>query len=270
MRWEASVANLDAVIEAVQASSKYHSVAPEFVGKVAAEELSKRPKLKEAIKATKNRLHQVAGAYLSAPPDYAAWLARLESANDADERRVVCRALMQMHASSRERLPILDDFYHRILADIAPVHSVLDIACGLNPLAIPFMLLADGATYIACDIYTDLADFFNQALPLLGVAGSALAVDVTQTIPQQQVDLALIIKAIPCLEQVEKGIGSSLLKRVQADHVLVSYPSRSLGGTTKGMRATYEAQFNELVAGQGWTIRRYDFSSELAFLVTKD
>ena len=35
------------------------------------------------------------------------------------------------------------------------------------------------------------------------------------------------------------------------------------------MRANYEAQFNDLVAGKGWTIRRYDFSTELAFLITK-
>ena len=177
---------------------------------------------------------------------------------------------MQTHASSRERLPILDEFYRETLAEIAPVRSVLDVACGLNPLAIPFMPLAVGATYTACDIYTDLADFLDQAFPLLGVSGSALALDVTRTIPPEQVDLALIVKAIPCLEQVEKGVGARLLAGVNADHVLVSYPARSLGGASKGMRENYAAQFDDLAAGRGWTIRRFDFANELAFLVTKD
>ena len=59
------------------------------------------------------------------------------------------------------------------------------------------------------------------------------------------------------------------MKRCKADHVLVSYPAQSLGGKGKGMRANYEAQFSELVAGKGWTIRRYDFATELAFLITK-
>ena len=104
---------------------------------------------------------------------------------------------------------------------------------------------------------------------LLGVNGSAWAADVTQTVPQQHVDLALVIKAIPCLQQIDKGIGLRLLEGVQADHMLVSYPTQSIGGREKGMRATYEAQFNELVAGKGWTIRRYDFPTELAFLITK-
>ncbi len=143
------------------------------------------------------------------------------------------------------------------------------MACGLNPLAIPFMPLAEDATYYACDLYTDQADFFNRAFPLLGVTGSAFALDVTQTIPPQKVELALIVKAIPCLQQIDKGIGARLLAGVNADHVLVSYPAQSLGGRDKGMRANYEAQFNELVAGQGWTIRRYDFDSELAFLIAR-
>ena len=105
--------------------------------------------------------------------------------------------------------------------------------------------------------------------PLLGVEGSALALDVTREIPSQHYDLALIVKAIPCLEQVEKGAGSSLLKTVKADHVLVSYPARSLGGVAKGMRENYAAQFDDLAAGQGWTIQRFDFANELAFLIEK-
>jgi 16S rRNA (guanine(1405)-N(7))-methyltransferase len=263
------MADLDGVIEAVLESAKYRSIAPEFVRKIAAEELRKFPKPKEAVKATKNKLHQIAGAYLTAPPNYASWLERLSAASEGDKRREVCRALMQTHASTRERLTILDDFYRVTFAEIAPVRSVLDLACGLNPLAIPFMPLADNATYYACDLYTDQAEFFNRAFPLLGMSGEAWALDITQTIPQQHVDLALIIKAIPCLQQIDKGIGLRLLESVQADHILVSYPAQSLGGKEKGMRANYEAQFNELVAGKGWTIRRYDFSTELAFLISR-
>ena len=163
------MADLDAVVAAVLSSSKYRTVAPEFVQRIAAEELSKHPKQKDAIKAAKNRLHQVAGAYLNALPDYAAWLDRLRAASDAEARREVCRSLMQTHASSRERLPILDEFYTQTLADIAPVHSILDIACGLKSAGDPVHAAGGGGDLSACDIYTDLADFFEQVLPLLGV-----------------------------------------------------------------------------------------------------
>ncbi len=263
------MADLDQVVATALEGRKYRHIAPEFARKIAAEASLKSPNLKSAVKATRNRLHQVAGAYLSDPPNYDLWLERLSAAQPPDDRRAVIRSLMQTHASTRERLPILDQFYTTALAEIAPVHSILDLACGLNPLAIPFMPLVENATYYACDIYTDLAIFFNRAFPLLGVKGEAWAFDVTQTIPQQRVDLALIIKAIPCLQQIDKGIGKRLLEGVQADHILVSYPAQSLGGKAKGMRSNYEAQFNDLVTGKDWTIRRYDFPTELAFLVTK-
>lgn len=260
---------LNSLVEAVQSSSKYATIAPEFVRKIAAEELRKYPRQKEAVKAAKNRLHQVAGAYLASPPNYEAWLERLAAAPTMDERRAVCRVLMNTHASTRERLPILDDFYYVALAEIAPVRSIIDIACGLNPLAIPFMPLAENAMYYACDIYTDLAYFLNRAFPLLGVSGSAWAADVTQSVPNKRADLAIIVKAIPCLQQLNKGIGARLLDGINAEHLLVSYPAQSLGGSSKGMRANYEAQFAELVAGKGWTVRRYDFPTELAFLVSR-
>ncbi len=263
------MADLDALVDAVQSSAKYGSITPELIRRLGAEELRKHPRLRDAVKSTKNRLHQVAGAYLSAPPPYDDWLDRLAAAQSADERREVCRALMQTHASTRERLPILDEFYRTTLAGIAPVRSVLDVACGLNPLAIPFMPLADGAAYYACDIYADLADFLNRAFPLLGVTGEAWASDVTQTVPAQSVDLALIVKAIPCLQQIDKGIGARLLDGIDAKHLLVSYPVHSLGGASKGMRATYDAQFSDLVAGRGWSVERFDFPTELAYLITK-
>lgn len=260
------MADVNALVTAVLTTRKYGAIAPEFVRKIAEDELRRHPK--DALKATKNRLHQVAGAYLAAPPDYAAWLERLQAASP-DERPAVCRALMQTHASTRERLPILDEFYRALFADLPPVRSVLDVACGLNPLAIPFMPLAENAAYYACDIYTDQADFFNAAFPLLGVHGEAFALDVTTTVPPQPVDLALIIKAIPCLQQIDKGIGARLLEGIHADHLLVSYPAQSLGGAGKGMRANYEAQFTDLVAGRGWAIQKFDFATELAFLVSR-
>ena len=52
-----------------------------------------------------------------------------------------CLERMRGHASTQERLPILEEFFQTTLASIAPVESVLDLACGLNPLALPWMPL---------------------------------------------------------------------------------------------------------------------------------
>ena len=264
---------LPQLVETVLASPKYAAIEPGLVYRLGAEELGKRRSLKAAVKATKDRLHQVAGAYLEHRPDYLRWLQRLRSAADdggIEALKPLCCELLAQHTSSRERLPYLETFYAETLAGLPSVRSVLDLACGLNPLAIPWMPLAPGATYRACDIYTDLAAFLAQALPLLGVVGNAYPCDIVAAPPQQPVDLALLLKTLPCLERLERGAGRRLLDALQARYILVSFPARSLGGRQKGMPENYEAYFRGLVAGKDWPIRRFELGTELAFLVEVD
>jgi 16S rRNA (guanine(1405)-N(7))-methyltransferase len=262
---------LDRLVQAVRGSARYGSVSEDFVRRIGAAELSKRRSLKEAIKATRNKLHQVGGAYLDAAQDYPRWLVALrDAAAQGDPAlRGACRAVMARHASTRERLPILETFFAETLAGIAPVRSVLDVACGLNPLAIPWMPLAPGATYLACDIYRDMMDFVGAFLALLGVRGRAFVCDVIHEPPTEHVHLALILKTLPCLEQVDKSAGLRLLDAVRADYALVSFPARSLGGRDKGMIAHYEARLRDLLAGRHWPVQRFEFETELAFLVDR-
>src|SRR5579863_4701210 len=123
---------LDQLVEAVLVSRKYRNVSQEFIRSLGAEELAKQGKLKEAIKATKNKLHQVGGAYLEGEMPYAHWLDELrdESLQGEEGIRQACIQMMGYHASTRERLPILERFYTTLLAGLPPIKSVLDVACG--------------------------------------------------------------------------------------------------------------------------------------------
>jgi len=263
---------LDHLIEAVLASSKYKSICRDFVCNVGARELAKQHNLKEAIKATKNKLHQVGGAYLDGEVRYSIWLDELKQAclsGDREHIRQTCIRMMRHHASTRERMPVLEEFYTTILANMPPIRSVLDIACGLHPLATPWMPLAEDAQYYAYDIYQDMMAFLNEYLRLMHLQGFAQACDVIQYCPQQKVDVAFILKAIPCLEQVDKSVGLRLLETISANALVVSFPAYSLGGRHKGMVVNYEARFRQLVAGKNWSISRFEFPTELVFLVRK-
>jgi 16S rRNA (guanine(1405)-N(7))-methyltransferase len=176
---------------------------------------------------------------------------------------------MRRHASTRERLPGLETFFHRTLGAMAPVQSVLDLACGLNPLALPWMPLAPGFTYLACDVYADLAAFLNGFFTLLGVDGQAQVCDLIDQVPQEPVQLALLLKSIPCLEQVDRQVGLRILEEVRAEHILVSFPAHSLGGRNKGMPENYSRSFRDLLAGKDWQVREFSFPTEVAFLVTR-
>jgi 16S rRNA (guanine(1405)-N(7))-methyltransferase len=236
------------------------------------QELSRHRNLKEAIKSTKNKLHQVGGAYQIGTPRYSAWLNELKFAKHSGNKELFldrCKWLMQYHSSTRERLPILEQFYATTLADLPPINSVIDVACGLHPLAIPWMPLSEHVQYFAYDIYEDMIGFLNDTLALMSVQGWGKVSDVIHSCPTQKVDVAFILKAIPCLEQVEKSAGLRLLETINADHLVVSFPAHSLGGKSKGMFANYESRFYEQVAHKPWSIQRFIFPGELVFLVSK-
>ena len=268
--------NLDALVAAVLGSSKYRAVAPELVRAVGARELAARPNLKTAIKATKNTLHQAGGAFTDAPIDYGRALAELRAAAAAGDEalRAAARAVMARHTSTRERLPILDAFYATALAattlaNLPPPGRVLDVACGLNPLAWPWLPLPPTTELIAYDIYADQIAFLNDFFALAGVRGRAEVRDVVGRPPDEAADLALILKTLPCLEAIDRRAPERLLDAIAAPRLLVSFPAQSLGGRRKGMAAHYEAQFRRLLDARGWPATRFAFATEIAFLVEK-
>lgn len=267
-----AVSDLDRLVQAVLQSPKYKNVCPDIIRNIGIRELAARRSWKEALKATKNKLHQVGGAYFDTNMRYAQWLDELkEAAQMGDDAllRQICMEIMKHHSSTRERLAILDQFYTSTLSKLPPVQSVLDIACGLNPLAIPWMGLGKDIQYYAYDIYTDLAVFLSEYIAVIGVQGQAYACDIAYSPPERKADLAFVLKSLPCLEQLDKAASLRLLEAIQADYLLISFPVRSLGGREKGMVENYEERFWQLMSGKPWSVQRFEFATELAFLVCK-
>lgn len=263
---------LEDLIQEVMAGAKYAVLDPELVRRVTAQEWAKYPQRKEAVKAARSKLHQIGAAYQEKPIPYARLEAELQGLPrnlQSPDVRAYCLKAMTYHASTQERLPILENFYREIFAGFGPVQSILDLACGLNPLALAWIPLAEICTYTACDIYCDQADYLNRFFNWSGISGQAFCCDLVQTVPQTPVQVAFLLKTIPCLEQMDKNIGPRLLEQIQAEHILVTFPVRSLGGHFKGMRQTYDAHFTELLAGKNWAVKRFDFDTELAYLVSK-
>ena len=129
---------LEWLVAEIGQSRKYGAICPDVVRRIAARELAAHPGRREALRAAKNRLHQVGGAFLSEKRDYAAWLRLLSAAQGSPTQlEAACRNILEYQSSTRERLPILDRFFPTVLAEIDPPSTVLDVACGLGPLAIP-------------------------------------------------------------------------------------------------------------------------------------
>jgi 16S rRNA (guanine(1405)-N(7))-methyltransferase len=263
---------ISVVVKSVLSSSKYQHVSPALVVEIARRELLAGRDTKEAIKNTKKKLHQIGGAYFSSAVNYEKAFAILreavaEDGGQGENFRAACRRIMEQHASTRERLPILESFYTTTLADIPRPAVVLDVACGLNPLAWPWMPFGRDVVYRAYDIYGDLIDFLQAFMELAEINGHAEVRDVAHDPPTETADLALVLKTLPCLEQIDKAAPRRLLDSLRAQYLLISFPARSLGGRRKGMVENYESRFRQLLDGRDWNAQRFEFPTELAFLV---
>lgn len=261
---------LDYLVTRIRATHKYRSVAADVVRTVGSRELTRRGSTAEAEKAAKRKLHQIAGAYVPGDLHTERWLKILQSAVPGQLRGACCR-IMSFHASTRERLPVLDEFYATLLGDLSPIQSMLDIGCGLNPLAIPWMPLAEDCTYHAYDVYEDLAVMLGAFFAQIGRKGRAEARDITRCPPAEAADVALLLKLFPCLEQIECGAAGRLLDALGARYLIVSFPVRSLGGRRdKGMEENYKLGFLRLMQDRNWFIERFSFPTELVFRVRTD
>jgi 16S rRNA (guanine(1405)-N(7))-methyltransferase len=258
------------VIRQASASDAYKDIHPDVITRIAKGEALKGYKPREMIKSIRSKLHQVGGAYFPDvinPVNFKKELTILPRDLHSLAVKSFCLKKMEGHASTKERLPSIERFFNDILSDLPQIHSILDIACGLTPLSIPWMPLAAYPRYIALDMYTNLSLALSAFFDHIIVDGVPHTCDVISQPLDEQVDIAFILKTLPCLEQQQKGAGEAILDRIKAKHMLISYPLRTLGGNRKGLGATYEADFSVLAEKRGWHYKRFEFPNELAFRV---
>ena len=264
--------NFSEIKQRVLARRKYNTINHSLIDQVINNEIIKGRRVKEAEKAVLSKLHQIGKAYFSGKPDFAKWKTDLENLDGqirSESTRAFCRKVMQEHHSTHERLPILENFFDEILSDIGEITSVLDLACGFNPLAYPWMPVNKNTVYYGCDIFSDLTEFLNAFWRHFNLKGGFHNCNVFDLQFENKVQVALVLKSLTCLEQIEKGFSYQFLKAVPSKFLVISYPVSSLSGIGKGMRRTYTSQFESLIKKTGWDYREFTFSSELVFLVKK-
>ncbi|MEI2607579.1 MAG: hypothetical protein V9G20_02985 [Candidatus Promineifilaceae bacterium] len=228
-----------------------------------------RGNFKEAVKATKNKLHQVAGAYQESKINYDWALQQLrETAGDAAAFRATCTQLLRLHTSTAERLPLLDTFYRTTLADLPPIGKVLDLACGLNPLTLPWMPFGPDTEYVAYDVYTDMMAFLAGIYEPGGRSAAAPNPVISSPIPPpNRPTWCSYSRRYPAWNKRTNTRPRPSSTRIQAPYLLVSFPAQSLCGRAKGMVSHYTDRFLTLTQERAWNVTPFPFATEIAFLV---
>ncbi len=239
------------VARRVLAAPKYRSLDPALVERFAAEAVARTRTPAEAVKHAKRKLHQAYGAF-AAGSTARAVEACVDAVHAGADVRDACRAAMAAHASTAERVGHLDELAATVAGWCGTPGSVADLACGLGPLAIPWLALAPGAAYDCCDVDRDLVAALGRLGEILPVTVRARTCDlVADPPPAPGADLVLLLKTMTTLEQQRPGATAALLARLRSRHVVVSLPAGSLGGR-RAYATDAAAAVERAAAGTGY------------------
>jgi 16S rRNA (guanine(1405)-N(7))-methyltransferase len=262
------------IIERVQRSRRYRDVDRSVLSRLVAEELPRSRNADDAVKRVKRRLHQAVGAF-GRPRRIEDPLAAIRAAWTGDlaesDFRSACRAALAAHASTAERVPHLDRFYAGIWARTEIPSRLLDIGCGLGPLALPWMGIG-AARYVALDIDHALLETVDAFLDLVGQPHEVRAADAVAETPTTPADVALMLKLVTTLDRQDGEAAARMLAGLRVRHAVVSFPVRSLGGRGRGMERMYRARLEQLASAvpRVREVAEASVPSELVFVLTLD
>lgn len=225
---------------------------------------------KKLLKSVKRKLHNIVAPYLG-EPDYKTLESELTQIDDpsptSPEIKAFCRSVLADHASTAERLPYMEDFYDRLFEETGKPKTLLDLACGVHPLAFPWMGLTLDVHYHAYDIIQPRIDFINNYFQKLGIEPLAENRDILVTPPKIKADLAFIFKEAHRMEKRQSGCSKGLWANLDVETLAVSLPTQNLSGTHSLLEQHRTLVYANLPEKR--SVKELLFENEIIFLIRK-
>ena len=250
-------------LDSLLSAKKLRDLCPDTIRRVFFECLPKYKSLKDADKATRTELHRITGAFVT--PEQLSQAEKLLDAWQLDDDETLAKTL-SMHASTKERLPLADTdaMYAAVCDVIGKPSTILDLACGFNPI----YLSSRGYDMTGLDLHGGAICLINRWAERHSMPARAQTADLLTEgcLPEGPFDLALMMKLLPILETQQPGAALRLIDSTPAKTLLVSFPTKTLGGRGVGMEAHYSQWFEGIVPPER-IIHRFTHGSELIYLV---
>lgn len=262
--------NLSALIEAAKTSKKYRDLdlPEEFLLDLAQEAAQIGKSAIEVKTIFRKNLHNVIAPYLE-ETDYKQETKSIQITPELlNDLPAYCLSMMDKHASTRERIPYLSEFFKAIQEEIGTPTTVIDLACALDPLCLPWIQLAPHPEFLAYDVngarILYLQELFRQAFPF----AKAIQRDIFVQTPQQFVDCVFFFKEAHRLEKRQPGGTAMLLQKLNADVIVISLPAVDLA-KHHSLEQYHSNLIDKSVGANNWSVRKARVGDELLFFIRK-
>ncbi|MBS3098828.1 hypothetical protein J4462_01300 [Candidatus Pacearchaeota archaeon] len=166
---------------------------------------------------------------------------------------------LDSHTSTRER----KDFYPKLKKMIEKINpcSILDLGCGLNPLA----LAEKNIFYYASDINETALSLVEQHFKRNKIKGKIFVYDIRKInndLPKA--DLCLLFKILDILD---KNLAEKIISSVPCDKILVSFATKKLSG--KKMSRPIRIWFEKILERNLWKYEKIYSDNEIFYSIEK-
>ena len=248
------------LFEKLASNKKYSDVCPDTIRRVISECEGRYKKAKDMEKAVREKLHGVTSAFNELGGDLSNEVMQLGAGDDE-----ALAALLRRHASTRERLPLsaMDAMYARIFETTGKPASILDLACGLNPV---YLIKRFGCHVTGVDISKSCVELIGPASQdaSRGIWGDLLC---EGSIPADRFHIALMFKILPLLERQKAGSAMQIMQAVNAEYLVVSFPTRTLGGRNVGMADNYARWMQDHLPANREIAATFETENELFYIL---
>ncbi len=184
-------------------------------------------------------------------------------------------SLLKLHLSTKERLEYYPEIYKKLIEKTCIPNSILDLACGLNPLASEFIPNSP-IKYFASDLSEKDVDFlnkyFNKAiLKKKFVEGSyAFRLDLSlesslSELNKFETDWCLILKGLDPIEEINENISYELVKNIKSKWIIVSFPTLTV--SRKPMNNPRRNWFEKVLNRSNLEFETIDINNELFYII---
>lgn len=196
--------------------------------------------------------------------------------DDIDKNKDLLKPILETHLSTKERLLYYEEFKQLVKSVLEKKglklknSTVLDLGCGLNPLAWMF----DCKNIVASDIGDlDLA-FLETCFSVFGREKilTTIPLDLSEqkdieTLQGLDADICFMLKILDPIEESNSNITYELLPVVQCSILFVSFPTTTI--SNKSMRNPRRNWFEKVLHRLEYSFETKEIGNELFYVVFK-
>ncbi|MBI5803616.1 hypothetical protein HY450_00055 [Candidatus Pacearchaeota archaeon] len=170
--------------------------------------------------------------------------------------------ILATHSSTKERV----DYYPELKNIIKKmeVKSVLDLGCGINPIA----LAERGMKYYAVDINEKELYLVKRFFEQKKIEGKTIVYDlrkINDNLPDSE--LCLILKVFDVIENKGHRLTELIIERVKCKKFIASFPTKKLSG--KPMKFPERKWFEKILIRKGYFYKKVYSENEVFYIFDK-